>query len=208
MLLTLTIHCVVIEFSVKYCLLKKTTDKGNSVIKKPRFLLFLLSASILFAQTAIELPASFRAEFTQTVTSDQKKQIVYRGKINFSSPDHFKWRYVAPSKKEVCSDGKKLLVVDHDLEQVTSYKMEKGLDLSAILKNAKPHRKSVYIAKFGGRNYTIQVNGRQELSRIAYKDDLDNNVLIVFSKMHYGKRGIPESQMTCRYPDSYDRMGW
>ena len=178
------------------------------MIGKLRFVFFVLSASLLFAQDGISLPQSFHAAFRQIVTNDQKKQIVYQGKIDFSSPNHFKWRYTSPSKKEVCSDGKKLLVVDYDLEQVTGYRMEKGLDLSAILKNAKPHRKSVYIAKFGGRNYTIQVNSRQELSRIAYRDNLENNVLIVFSKMRYGKKKIPDSTMKCSYPDSYDRMGW
>ncbi len=173
-----------------------------------RLILFVLSTSLLFSQSVISLPQSFQAAFRQTVTNEQKKQIVYRGEIAFSSPDHFKWRYLSPSKKEVCSDGRELLVVDHDLEQVTGYRMDKGLDLPAILNNAKPHRKSVYIAKFKGKNYTIQVNSRKELSRIAYRDDLDNNVLIVFSKMRYGDKKIPDSKMKCDYPDSYDRIGW
>jgi len=31
-----------------------------------------------------------------------------------------------PSKKEVCSDGVRLVVVDHELEQVGFYKMNKA----------------------------------------------------------------------------------
>ena len=177
------------------------------MIKKLRILLFIISGTIVFAQSAITLPESFSAEFVQTVTNEQKKKIVYRGKIDFSSPDRLKWHYRTPSKKEVCTDGKKIVVVDHDLEQVSSYVMDKGLDLAAILKNAKPHRKSVYIAKYSGRYYTIQINSRKELSRIAYKDDLDNTVLIIFSKMHYGRKPLPESRTQCSYPDSYDRIG-
>ena len=150
---------------------------------------------------------SFQAHFKQTITNDQKKQIIYQGKIDFSSPNHFKWRYSTPTKKEVCTDGVKLQVVDHDLEQVSTYMIDKGLDLPAILKSAKLHRKSVYVAKYQGKSYTIQVNSRQELSRIAYKDDLDNTVLIVFSKMRYGKKKISGAQMRCGYPDAYDRIG-
>jgi len=175
--------------------------------KKLRYLLFAFASTILYAQGAIALPASFHAKFRQTITNDQKKEIVYRGKIDFSSPSSFKWNYTFPTKKEVCSDGKELLVVDHDLEQVTGYRMDKGLDLPAILKKAKPHRKSVYIAKYQDRYYTIQLNSRQELSRIAYRDDLDNNVLIIFSGMKYGKKKIPEEKMKCNYPEGYDRTG-
>jgi len=181
------------------------------LIKKLRYLLFFLCGALLFGQSIVNppvtLPVSFQAHFKQTITNDQKKQIIYRGKIDFSSPNHFKWRYSIPTKKEVCTDGAKLQVVDHDLEQVSTYMIDKGLDLPAILKSAKLHRKSVYVAKYQGKSYTIQVNSRQELSRIAYKDDLDNTVLIVFSKMRYGKKKIPGTQMRCRYPDAYDRIG-
>ncbi len=176
-------------------------------IKKRQFIGFVLCSSVLFAQSIISLPASFHADFRQTITSEQKKQIVYQGKIDFSSPDRFKWRYTVPTKKEVCVDSKKLLVVDHDLEQVSSYIIDKALNLSAILKGAKLHRKSVYIAKYRDKYYTIQVNSRQELSRIAYRDDLDNNVLIVFSRMKYGKKEIPADQMKCDYPERYDWVG-
>lgn len=181
------------------------------MIKNLLFLLFFLCGTILFAQSAVSppvtLPVSFQAHFKQTITNDQKKQIIYQGKIDFSTPNHFKWRYTTPTKKEVCTDGVKLMVVDHDLEQVSTYRVDKGLDLPAILKSAKLHRKSVYVAKYQGKSYTIQVNSRQELSRIAYMDDLDNTVLIIFSRMRYGKKKLPGAQLRCNYPDSYDRIG-
>lgn len=185
------------------------------MIKNLLFLFFFACGTILFAQSAVSqpvgssviLPVSFQAYFKQTITSDQKKKIIYQGRIDFSTPNHFKWRYSAPTKKEVCTDGVKLRVVDHDLEQVSIYMMDKGLDLPAILKSAKPHQKSIYIAKYQGKSYTIQVNSRQELSRIAYKDDLDNIVLIVFSRIRYGKKKIPTAKMKCNYPGTYDRIG-
>ena len=178
------------------------------MIKKHLFIyLLIFFSTFLCAQNGISLPQSFRASFNQSVTSDQKKQIVYKGTIEYSAPNKFKWKYISPTKKEVCSDGKELVVVDHDLEQVSFYMMEKGLDMVSILKNAKPHRKSVYIAKYNDKYYTIQVNKKGELSRIAYRDDLDNNVLIIFSKMRYSNRKISDKKMECSYPKNYDLIG-
>jgi len=185
--------------------------QGVKLIKNLRHILFFVCGATLFAQNVadlpITLPVSFKAHFKQTITNDQKKQIIYQGKIDFSTPSYFKWRYTTPTKKEVCTDGVKLRVVDHDLEQVSTYMIDKGLDLPAILRNAKLYRKSVYVANYKERSYTIQVNSRQELSRIAYKDDLDNIVLIVFSQIKYRKKKIPGAKMQCGYPDSYDQIG-
>jgi len=182
-------------------------QRGSDMTKRVRYMLWFLLGTVLSAQGIVELPKSFKSKFTQTITSDQNQKIVYNGEILFNTPDQFKWRYTSPTKKEVCTDGRHLLVVDHDLEQVSSYRLTKGLDLPAILRNAKPHRKSVHIAKYRGTYYTIQVNSRGELSRIAFKDDMDNNVLIVFSQMSYRNKPLPKSAMQCPQPKRYDRIG-
>lgn len=177
------------------------------MIKKRRYGLFFLFGAVLYAQSEIHLPVSFHAQFKQTITNDKKKVITYQGELDFSTPDHFKWRYTSPTKKEVCTDGERLQVVDHDLEQVSVYAIDKGLDLPAILKSAKMHQKSVYVAAYKGTNYTIQVSAQQELSRIAYKDNLDNTVLIVFSQVRYKNKKIEETRMQCGYPEFYDQVG-
>ncbi|MEA3492095.1 MAG: LolA-like outer membrane lipoprotein chaperone [Campylobacterota bacterium] len=177
------------------------------MINSIRYTLFFLCSALLFAQGEVKLPMGFHASFVQTITNDQKKKIIYRGKIDFSSPENFKWHYTSPTKKEVCTDGTELLVVDHDLEQVSYYVMDGELDLPAILKESKLHRKSVYIATHRGKNYTIQVNKRGELSRIAYMDNLDNTVLIVFSNMKYRKKRFSTNRMKCHTPKNYDYIG-
>ena len=176
------------------------------MLKISLFLLYLIFATLLSAESAITLPISFKASFSQTITSDKNKKISYSGTLLFSSPKNFKWSYRKPTKKEVCTDGKELLIVDHDLEQTSAYYIDSGLDLSEILKKAKFHRKTVYIAKHKDKNYTVQVNNRGELSRIAYMDDLDNSVLIIFSKMKYSKKRIPASKLKCNYPADYDEI--
>ncbi|SFV63059.1 Outer membrane lipoprotein carrier protein LolA [hydrothermal vent metagenome] len=173
--------------------------KNNIII----FSISIIFSSILYSSDIL-LPNSFESNFTQTITTDKKQKIKYSGNIIFSSNNSFKWSYTYPTKKEVCTDGKDLLVVDHDLEQVSAYRVDNGLNLHNILKNARIHRKSVYIAKYKSKNYTIQVDKDGKLSRIAYKDDLDNTVLIVFKNMIYSKSQIDTKNLKCNYPSSYD----
>jgi len=172
-------------------------------------LYFLLLTSFvvsLQAQSDITLPRSFQANFEQSITSDKGKKISYSGKVAYSLP-YFKWNYTTPTKKDVCTDTQELIVVDHDLEQVSLYHMDDTLDLVAIIKNAKPNRKSVYIASYKNRSYTLQVDSNQRLSRIAYRDDLDNNVLIIFKNMRYSNKKIAEKKMRCPMPTTYDQIG-
>lgn len=170
------------------------------------FLFFISSIVSLQAQSDITLPSSFEANFEQSITSDTGKKISYSGKIQCSLP-YIKWNYITPTKKDVCTDTQELIVVDHDLEQISLYQMDDNLDLGAIIKNAKPHRKTVYIASYKNRSYTLQVDGKQRLSRIAYKDNLDNNVLIIFRDMQYNNQKITEKEMRCAMPITYDQIG-
>ena len=166
--------------------------------------LLLLASSLLFAD--IQLPENFQANFIQKITNTKKKIIRYSGKVRFSDQKRFKWSYVKPTKKEVCTDGSELIVVDHDLEQVSSYYMTDGLDIAKILKRAKIHSKNVYVAQYKNIKYTIQVDAKQKLHSIAYFDDLDNKVQIVFKHMKYGKGKLSAEKMKCNYPRSYDMI--
>lgn len=167
-------------------------------------LLFLSLSSLLFS--SIELPPHFRADFIQKVTNSKNKILKYKGKITFSDKKHFKWEYKEPSKKEVCTDGFNLRVVDHDLEQVSSYFITQGLDISKVLSQAKVHQKNIYIAKYKEKTYTIQVDNKKQLHSIAYFDELDNKVQIIFKNMYYGKKSLSPKKMECTYPITYDMI--
>lgn len=166
----------------------------------------MLSLPKLYAQSSLVLPKSFQAKFEQHITSDKKNKISYVGTIKYSL-QRFKWSYKIPTKKDVCSSGKELIVVDHGLEQVSRYIVDDGLDLHAIMQQAKLHRKSVYIASYKGTNYTIQIDKQKRLSRIAYRDNLDNNVLIIFEKMRYSNKEISRKNLVCKIPQTYDQIG-
>jgi outer membrane lipoprotein carrier protein len=174
--------------------------------KNLRLILLILTLQLSAFSASIALPENFQAHFTQKITNTKKKVINYSGKVYFSNKTQLKWEYIKPTKKEVCTDGYELTVVDHDLEQVSKYHINKGFDLSKILQNAKEvkDRKTVYLAKYEGKSYTIQTDQKGHLSRVVYFDDLENTVLIIFSKMKYGKGTLKNSKMKCNYPNSYD----
>jgi len=171
-----------------------------------RYFWALLALSTVLFSSAITLPDNFKASFEQTITNPDKKVIHYRGDIRFSNKKMIKWTYTEPTKKEVCTNGFDITIVDHDLEQVSYYLATKGFDLAKILSEAKPYKnmKTVYIAKYSGKEYTIQVDNKRQLWRIAYYDDLDNEVLIIFEDMHYGKGKLPVKSLVCKVPSSYD----
>jgi outer membrane lipoprotein carrier protein len=156
--------------------------------------------------STIILPKSFKSDFAIKITNPKKKIINYSGKVYFSNTTELKWDYRKPTKKEVCTNGKELIVVDHDLEQVSQYKMNKGLNLSEVLGHAKKHKKHIYLAEFQGKKYTIQLDAKQRLNSIAFFDELDNKVQIIFKNIKYNKHTLSVKSMQCKYPKNYDMI--
>ena len=166
-----------------------------------------LTLFLFFASTAwagITLPASFHANFLQTITNEKKKSIHYRGTIAFSNQKGIKWRYQKPTQKDVCSDQTNLIVVDHDLEQIAYYQLQKAIDLNKIVQNAQFVRKRVYNATYDDVLYTIQLDTKGGLQRIAYRDKVDHVVLIIFSKMRYSNQELSSKSLHCPTPKTYD----
>jgi len=166
----------------------------------------ILLVSIVWLWGGITIPENFQAEFIQKITNPKKRVITYKGTVRFGEKNRVKWSYTDPTKKEVCTDGKLLTVVDHDLEQISYYRIDKGLDLSSILKHAKRYKEHIYLAKFQDKTYTIGVDKNGNVQSVAYFDDLDNKVQIVFRDIQRGgdkkKRG--DRELGCKAPKSYD----
>ena len=173
-----------------------------------KLFLSILSLSATLIAAPITLPDNFRADFAQKITNPKKKVIHYSGKVRFSTNSLLKWEYTEPTKKEVCTDGVELIVVDHDLEQVSNYLINKGFNLTEVLKKLEPvkGKERLFIAKYEGRDYTVQVHANGQLRAVVYKDNLDNIVQIVFKNMQYGKGELPAKSMMCNYPKEYDMI--
>ena len=169
------------------------------------FLWIFMLIGYVHASTLL-LPENFKANFEQTITNTKKRVIHYSGKVYFSNKTLLKWAYLKPTQKEVCVNNLELLVVDHDLEQVSHYLIHKGFDLIKILKKAKLYKKNIYLASYEGKIYTMQVDAKGRLQSVAYFDDLDNKVQIIFKKVIYGKGKLPSNLLQCDYPKSYDMI--
>ncbi len=174
---------------------------------KQRVWIVILAIGTFAVAGGLHIPTAFEAEFLQKVTNPKKKVILYRGTLTMKAPSTLKWVYREPTRKEVCSDGKKILVVDHDLEQATTYRMQKRFDLAAVLHSARPYRDGIYVARYNGRNYTLAVDPQGRVTQIAYRDDMDNVVNIHFRKIRYLKTPPAQKSLSCPIPKTYDRIG-
>ncbi len=167
-------------------------------------LAIFFSATLLITAGQIKIPTSFSADFTQKITHPNKKVIQYSGTILLNRSGALKWRYTKPTKKEVCSNGKMFTIVDHDLEQVSFHRLNKALDLSAILERARHHKDNLYVATYQDVLYTFSLDSKGRIDQIAYKDSLDNVVNIHFKHMVYRSKPNPNRKMQCPYPSAYD----
>ena len=174
-------------------------------MKMKIFAFFALLFVTVNAQN-IKLPVAFKANFMQQVTNTKGKVIKYRGKIYYNSPSRTKWLYRSPTKKEVCTQGRQLIVIDHDLEQVSYYSINKGFNLSKVLKRAKHHNGNTYVTTYRGKYYTIVLDNRGRVQQIAYKDNLDNTVNIIFTNIKYRNSLLPNSKFVCTRPKNYDTI--
>ena len=184
-----------------------------------KLLISLLSILFISLNATVTLPSSFSTNFKQIITNDQGKVIDYRGKIYFQdlveaiaddsgreqsyTRSLFKWNYTYPSKKEVCSDGIQLIVVDHDLEQVANYLVDENIDLKAILSVAKKITTTDYKATYKEVEYLITLDSKGQLFKILYVDNLENSVKILFSDMKYNQP-LESKILECTAPKEYD----
>jgi len=184
-------------------------------------LLLLLLTLFVSLSASITLPSNFTTNFQQTITNEHGKVINYEGKVYFEdvvetvaddsgieqsyTRSLFKWNYISPSQKEVCTDGIQLTVIDHDLEQIADYLVDEGIDLKSILSVAKKISEIDYQASYKDVEYLITLDSKSQLSKIVYVDNLDNHVKILFSNMKYNAI-IDRNLLECTAPKEYDHI--
>ena len=172
-------------------------------------LLLTMSALVVTLNANITLPKNFQTDFQQTITNDKGKVINYDGKVAFNNIDQygqnlFKWNYTSPTQKEVCTNGANLIVIDHDLEQVSTYQVEEGINLEAILNVAKKITNETYQATYKDTEYIITLDKSNQLKKIVYVDNLDNAVKIIFNNMDYNISSFDMKLLECNAPSEYD----
>jgi len=183
---------------------------------------FTISILSMALNATIALPESFETDFRQTITNDKDKVINYSGEVKFKqdrtvlvneygmdteiSSKLFKWSYQTPTKKEVCTDGVQLIVIDHDLEQVSRYLIDEGLELEEVLKVAQKISNKDYKALYKEVEYLITLDKDDKLKKIFYTDSLDNRVKIIFENMKYDSKTFDDRGLECEEPKDYDMI--
>jgi len=171
-----------------------------------KIVLLIVISFISILNAEISLPNSFKADFKQTVTNSKKKKIEYNGSLLFSKPNSLKWIYLTPTQKDVCTNDNDLVVVDHDLEQVSRYILDNKFNLPAIINSASKHKNNLYVTKYNDKDYTIQVDKKNRLKKVLYYDDLENIVSIEFLNIKYSNKNIKSQNLECKIPKFYDLL--
>lgn len=123
---------------------------------------------------------SIAANFTQSIKSGDS-EAVYEGSFYARADNYALWSYSSPSQKSIYFTPQNVLIVEPDLEQAILTKLDKNVNLISILAGAKQVSSSLYKAYFDGVEYFVTLDKDGVVSRIDYKDSLDNRVKIVLS---------------------------
>ncbi|MCF6310047.1 MAG: LolA-like outer membrane lipoprotein chaperone [Sulfurimonas sp.] len=145
---------------------------------------YLLIAILLISQAfaSLEQINSFEADFSQSITDDKNKVLVYNGHVIASKPQNAKWSYYKPVKKDVYINKFEVVVVEPEIEQVIVRRVESKLDFFKMISKAKEIEKNVYSANFKDSKFTI-VQSNNAIESISYIDEFENRVKIVFKNI-------------------------
>ncbi|WP_321778348.1 LolA-like outer membrane lipoprotein chaperone [Sulfurimonas sp.] len=163
-------------------------------------LTLLLSSSLSFA--SIDALKSFEANFTQTITDDKKKSLVYEGHIVASAPQNALWNYYKPIKKDVYINRFRVVIVEPEIEQVIIRNIESDFDFFRMIKSAKKINENTYEAKYRESRFIITIN-KDIIESISYIDEFENNVKIIFSNQEQNKK-IDKKIFIPKYPLDFD----
>ncbi len=149
-------------------------------------LFFLLLFAIISLMASPKELTSFYATFTQTITDEHKKKLIYTGELWASKPQNALWKYTKPIQKSVYISGNKLTLIEPALEQATIRTLDNDIDFLEILKKSKPLTPTRYTALIAGQTYFIDFTN-SILESISYNDDYDNTIGIRFTHQAQNK---------------------
>jgi len=162
--------------------------------------ILLLSFTLSFA--SFDTLNSFDADFTQSVTDDKEKSLIYEGHILASKPQNALWNYKTPVKKLVYINRADVTIVEPEIEQVIIRKIDSSFDFFTLIKNAKKIEKDVYLANYKESEFTITTKNNL-IESISYIDGFENKVKIVFKNQKQNEK-VDKELFTPRFPLEFD----
>ncbi len=162
--------------------------------------LFFLSLSA--SANIFDSLKSFEANFVQTIKNSSNKSIEYKGKLFIKEPSKILWQYKTPIIKNVYVINAFAIVDEPELEQAIFTKLQNDLNLLKIIKTSKKIDVNIYEATINKRKYKIFLEN-QKITQIRYEDELENKVLIKFTKIKQNKY-ISDEIFNFSPPSYYD----
>ncbi len=163
-------------------------------------LTLLLSYTLSFA--SFDTLNSFEADFTQSVTDDKDKSLVYKGHIIASKPQNALWNYTKPIKKDVYINNFSVTVIEPEIEQVIIRKIESNFDFFSMVQNAKKIDENRYEANYKESKFIITTKN-ELIESISYIDEFENRVKIVFENQKQNEK-INLELFVPKYPLEFD----
>jgi len=147
---------------------------------------------------------SFEADFTQTITDETGKVLTYKGRLHTKRPSFVLWNYTEPERisKKLYLNGTKAVLVQPLLEQATISHINDGMNFFEILTSAKSVDNTHYSARYKDIDFILQEENGVIIS-LSYQDELENDILITFSKQRQN-RVIKDSLFVPKIPQDYD----
>ena len=161
-----------------FILLLKRSNIMSSTIK---VLIFFILSTYINANTLKDLK-TFQANFTQVITNPSGKEIYYSGEINIKEPNSIKWKYEKPFEKLVFIKKYTVTIIEPELEQAIVTRLDKEINILTLIKTAKKIQANKYLSNFNNIDYYLYFD-QELLTRITYEDELENKVVISFTKV-------------------------
>ena len=140
--------------------------------------LFLSTAALFgFADTVRTLSA----DFNQTIIDDTNKTITYLGHVDAARPDRARWDYTSPVTKNVFVIGRKVTIVEPELEQAIVKTFKDEINIFDILAKAKKIAPDTFVATHASQQFTLIIKDDIPMA-ISYKDAFENRIRILFSR--------------------------
>jgi len=164
------------------------------------FFLTIFTSLQLFA--SLDDITSFEADFTQSITDDKNKTLIYNGKIIALKPQNAKWSYIKPVKKEVYINDFEVTIVEPEIEQVVVKTLESNFDFFKMISNAKKTAENKYTANYKNTKFNIIKKG-SFIESISYLDEFENKVQINF-KNQKQNQSVDKAVFEPKFPLEFD----
>lgn len=161
----------------------------------------VLIHTVVFANDFKEMK-TFEASFTQKITNPSGNEVDYHGLIFIKEPNKIKWQYNDPIEKFVYIKKYTVTIIEPELEQIIVTNLNKEINIINLLKTAEKISNEEYKSNYNSIDYFLTLTNNQ-LQKISYKDEIDNDVVILFSDVKQDEQ-IDDKEFKFMIPDYYD----